>query len=187
MKAIIFDLYGVLALNGWQAFKAKHFTTREEVWDRVFELSKQVDSGQIPYEDLVRYTAEQTGETEAVVRHEMEHTLPNTKLLNYIATSLKGKYKLGILSNSGKDAVLNIFTSEQRELFDAVVFSHKVGFIKPQRDIYLAITDLLGVEPNECVLVDDQGPHASGGRDVGMHAILYANVLELKENLKDLL
>ena len=89
IKAVIFDLYGVLALNGWQAFKAKHFTDRVEVWDQIFEIGRKVDAGLADYDELIRFTAEEAEESEATVRYQLEHTSANDELLDYIRTDLK--------------------------------------------------------------------------------------------------
>jgi putative hydrolase of the HAD superfamily len=182
-KAIIFDLYGVLALNGWQAFKAKHFTEREDIWDAVYELGKRVDAGLSKYNELVRFTAEQTGETQATVRYQLEHTLANDELLDYIQKALGSQYKLGIISNGGNANVLGRFTPEQRRLFSTIVFSRDVGFIKPQRDIYHIAAAKLGVPVEDCLFIDDQKSHVAGARGAGMDALLYTSVTKLREGL----
>lgn len=187
IRAVVFDLYGVLALNGWQAFKAKHFTARQEIWNEVFELSKQVDVGLVGYDDLIAFTAEQTGESQATVRHQLEHTEANDELLAYIASALKPQYRLGILSNAGSDKVLNIFTPEQNRLFDVVLLSYHAGFVKPQADFFQLLTENLGIEPGECVLVDDQERHLAGARDAGMHTILYQDFEPFRGDLENLL
>lgn len=182
-RAIIFDLYGVLALNGWQAFKAKHFTEREVVWDQVFELGRKVDAGLADYDELISFTAQQTGETEATVRYQLEHTLPNELLLDYIATTLKPHYKLAILSNASNEAVLQIFTPQQRQLFDAVVFSHHVGVTKPHRDMYHVVAGKLDADVEDCLFIDDQERHVHGAHDAGMPGLVYTDVAALQQEL----
>ncbi|HSX15688.1 MAG TPA: HAD-IA family hydrolase [Candidatus Saccharimonadales bacterium] len=186
-KAIIFDLYGVLALNGWQAFKAKHFHDREHIWDAVYELGKRVDAGLADYVELVRFTARQTGETEETVRYQLEHTLANDELLAYIQTVLEPHYKLGIVSNGGNDKVLGRFTAAQRNLFQAVVFSRDVGFLKPQRDIYQIVADRLGVSLSDCIFVDDHKSHVDGAKREGLQVVRYTNLSRLKRELAALL
>jgi putative hydrolase of the HAD superfamily len=187
-KAIIFDLYGVLALNGWQAFKAKHFSDREHIWDAVYELGKKVDAGIADYKELVRFTARQTGESEATVRYQLEHTLANDELLEYIEHAALGShYKLAIVSNGGNLNVLHRFTPAQRRLFSAVVFSRDVGYLKPQRDIFQIVADKLGVSLEDCVFVDDQKSHVLGARSAGMEGVVYTSVTKLKRELTRLL
>lgn len=186
-KAIIFDLYGVLAINGWQAFKEFHFSDRPEVWTQVFELGKMVDAGLKDYDDLVQFTAEQTGQPASVVRHQLEHTVANEPLLEYIRTELKPHYKIGILSNAGSNIVERIFTPEQQAIFDAIVLSHHVGLTKPHAGMYQTIANRLSVEPADCLFIDDQERHVNGALDAGMQAFIYTDLAELRQKLSDLL
>ena len=188
VRAIIFDLYGVLAINGWQAFKAAHFAEREEVWDQVFQLGRQVDAGLTGYADLVRFTAEASGESEETVRYQLEHTVANVELLQFIRAELKGQYKLGILSNASDDSVIGrVFTEEQQKIFDVITLSHHVGMTKPDVHMYEVVASKLGVEPEDCVFVDDQERHAAGARAADMQAILYTDLVGFKRELEALL
>lgn len=187
IQAIIFDLYGVLALNGWQAFKVRHFTKQPSKWNELFELGRQVDAGKASYYDLVRFTAIASGESEAAVRHELEHTVANTKLLDYIQAALQPKYKLGILSNAPGNAALDIFIRQQRELFHAVVLSGFEGHTKPDKQMYTAVAAKLNVDLRECLFVDDQIRHCDGARAAGMEAVLFTDVPQLKVELDCLL
>ncbi len=187
-KAVIFDLYGVLALNGWQAFKAKHFREREGTWTEVFELGRRVDAGTADYTELIRFTAKKTGESEATVRYQLEHTLVNDELLHYITSELKPHYLLGILSNASKDEAVNqLLTSQQKTLFDAIILSHHYGLTKPQVEMYEAIARKLKVDVAECVFIDDQERHAAGARFAGMQALVYTDVPTLKKELAKIL
>jgi putative hydrolase of the HAD superfamily len=58
-------------------------------------------------------------------------------------------------------------------LFDAEVFSSRIGISKPDPRIYLACCEELGVEPAEAVFVGDgANDELEGARRVGMRAIL---------------
>jgi putative hydrolase of the HAD superfamily len=186
-KAIIFDLYGVLALNGWQAFKAKHFTDRVDIWDQIFQISRKVDTGLASYDELIKFTADQAGETEDTVRYQLEHTSANEPLLEYIRTDLKPAYRVGILSNASRAEVIGqIFTPEQEEMFDGIILSRHVGLLKPDTRMYDAIATKLDALPEECVFVDDQERHVEGARNAGMRGLVYADLPTLRKQLKEL-
>jgi putative hydrolase of the HAD superfamily len=55
--------------------------------------------------------------------------------------------------------------------FDVVVESSKLGVRKPEPAFYATACDLLGVEPAECVFLDDLGINLKPARDMGMHTI----------------
>jgi putative hydrolase of the HAD superfamily len=54
------------------------------------------------------------------------------------------------------------------ELFDAVVISGEVGIRKPEPEIYALAARRLGVEPGQCVFVDDLPPNVRGAEAAGM-------------------
>lgn len=174
-KAIIFDLYGVLGLNGWQEFKETHFSKRREVWEHLRSLGQRVDAGQASEAEFVRAVADASGESNATVRYQFEHTVPNIELLNYIAASLKGTYKLGVLSNASHDVLEGIFSQEQRALFNQAISSYHVGLTKPDPKMFLLMCERLGVHPKECVLVDDQQRHFDVAESLGFTSILYSS------------
>ncbi len=187
VRAIIFDLYGVLVLNGWPAFKARHFTEREHLWHELHLLGRKVDAGLADYAEMVRFAAEQTGESEVAVRHELEHSVVDGELLEYIRIKLKPTYKLGILSNAGTNITERLFTAEQAELFDAQVLSHGVGLTKPQPEMYQLIANRLDCDPDECLFVDDHERHVTGAESAGMRTLLYTDFEQFQAALPKLL
>lgn len=55
--------------------------------------------------------------------------------------------------------------------FDHVVESSKVGIRKPDPAIYQMACDALGVEPSQCIYLDDLGINCKPASTLGMHAI----------------
>jgi putative hydrolase of the HAD superfamily len=55
--------------------------------------------------------------------------------------------------------------------FDHVIESSKVALRKPDPRIYLMMCDLLGVEPAQCIYLDDLGINCKPAAALGMHAI----------------
>ncbi len=73
------------------------------------------------------------------------------------------------------------------ELFDAVVISAEVGVHKPQPEIYRLGAERAGVEPHECVFVDDLRENCEGAEAVGMTAVLHRGAQGTLARLKELL
>ena len=57
------------------------------------------------------------------------------------------------------------------ELFDQVIESSVVGVRKPERRFYEIACERLGVEPAECVFLDDLGINLKPARAMGMTTI----------------
>lgn len=59
------------------------------------------------------------------------------------------------------------------EMFDGVVISGEVGFHKPQPEIYRLGAESVGLDPGECVFVDDLRENCEGAEAMGMTAVLH--------------
>ncbi len=62
------------------------------------------------------------------------------------------------------------------EMFEVVVISGEVGMRKPEARIFTHTVELLGLEPGQCVMVDDLPSNVAGAEAVGMHAVLHREV-----------
>lgn len=111
----------------------------------------------------------------------------NTALLNFIET-LRENYKTAILSNVPSGSLSKRFNDEEfAKYFDIVTASGDIGYIKPDPEAYRITARRLGVEPAECVFIDDRENQVGGAAKVGMRAILYQNLDQLKKELNELL
>lgn len=187
IKAIIFDCFGVLAEDGWSPFKRQYLSEHPELLLAISKLGQEVDSGERSYDDMIIETARLVGVSESEVRTAVERRVPNEELFVYITEELKPAYKIGMLSNASYNVLDLLFTPEQTATFDATALSYELGLVKPDRRMYGAIAERLGVELHECLLVDDKAGHADGARDAGMQALVYESVPQLKADLAALL
>ena len=114
--------------------------------------------------------------------------VPNKELLAYIA-ELKKTYKVGLLSNiSSRDRLsIRFQDGELQSHFDTIVASGDEGYVKPQPEIYEIAATRLGVEPSECVMIDDIAEFCEGARAVGMQAIQFLNTQQCITDLNTLI
>jgi putative hydrolase of the HAD superfamily len=91
----------------------------------------------------------------------------------------------GLLSNSWgvDDYPRHLFPS----LFDAVVISAEVGMRKPEERIFLHAAGLLGLEPAECVFIDDLKVNVTAAEAAGMTAVLHADPAVTLARLSEIL
>ena len=187
VRAIIFDLYGVLGLNGWQDFKQLHFHGRWDLWEPLRVLGQKVDAGEASDAEFAAAIAAATGETTATVRYQFEHTQANVELLEFIKNNLSETFKIGLLSNASSDVLPGIFTPEQQGLFDATVMSVFVGLAKPDPTMFTLMCQKLGVDPTECLMVDDQQRHLDIAAAMGMQTVLYGSLEQTKHDVLEAL
>jgi putative hydrolase of the HAD superfamily len=89
--------------------------------------------------------------------------------------------KTGCITNNlptnamGSAGGRSIYVAEVMALFDHVIESAKIGLRKPDPRIYRLMTDKLGVDPKDCVYLDDLGVNLKPAREMGMTTIKVAS------------
>lgn len=107
------------------------------------------------------------------------------QLLGYI-DQLRQKYKISMVSNLTAETYERLIVPI-KEHFDDVVISSLVGVAKPDPEIYTLAAKRLGVEPNECVFIDDHDYRVEGALAAGMQGIVYESFDQMKTDLIKLL
>ena len=101
--------------------------------------------------------------------------------------SLKGKYRLGLLSNTNEWHYEHYIKKvEIFPLFDSVTLSFDVKEMKPSEGIYRDALAKLRAVPEESVYIDDIEAYAEGARRVGMKGVRYVSHESLLESLRAL-
>jgi epoxide hydrolase-like predicted phosphatase len=87
---------------------------------------------------------------------------------------LRPPYKVSVLSNAD-GSLRGRLEDEMRihHLFDDIVCSAQVGMAKPEPEIFRLAAGRLGLDPAECVFVDDWDQNIEAAKTVGMTAIRY--------------
>lgn len=184
IKAIVFDVFGVLAEDGWSPFKRQYISHDPELVKKVAALGKEVDEGKRNFDEMIHETAHLTGVGEAEVRAAVEHKVPNEELFTCIAQELKPRYKIGLLSNASYNVLDLLFTPDQVELLDATALSYEVGLVKPDKAMYEVIAQRLNVELSELLMVDDQVRHCEGALEAGMQALQYHDMGQFRRDIR---
>jgi len=186
IKAIIFDLFGVLANEGTVSFSRAFYPKDEIKLGQTQKLQDRLNLGQMNIDEYKDQLASLGGTDRKTVDSYIDYHQPNLPLLEYIKTALKPKYKVGILSNSGDDWTKEIL-GEHLSIFDTVVLSYRVGLIKPDARIYELAVQRLGVQLPEAVFTDDKARYCEGAMNAGMLAIEYENYEQFKDELEKIL
>ena len=102
---------------------------------------------------------------------------------------IKARFKTGCITNNlPNNAIRNadgrsVYVAEVMALFDHVIESAKIGLRKPDPRIYRMMIDALGVDPANCVYLDDLGVNLKPAREMGMTTI---KVLSGEQAIADL-
>ena len=92
--------------------------------------------------------------------------------------------RTGLLSNSwGGSYPRHLFP----ELFDGVVISGEVGMRKPEERIFRLAAKVIGLEPAECVFIDDIEENIRAGEAVGMLGVHHRSTAQTRARVGELL
>jgi putative hydrolase of the HAD superfamily len=72
-------------------------------------------------------------------------------------------------------------------LFDGVVISGEVGMRKPERRIFLLAAESVGLEPGECVFIDDVEENVTAATAAGLTGVLHRGAAGTAARLTELL
>ncbi|MDH4271136.1 MAG: HAD family phosphatase, partial [Candidatus Aminicenantes bacterium] len=104
----------------------------------------------------------------------------NIPVLQLVRRLKAAGYRLVLLSNT--DVVRYAFIQRrfpETQIFDAYVLSYEVGLMKPELAIYFEAGRRAGVEPQECVFIDDLADNVEAARGAGMHGLHYTPETDL--------
>lgn len=195
LKALVVDFGGVLTTNIWDAFG--EFCEREgldqgAVKDlfrsdpEAIKLLRGLETGELDEAAFEPRFAELLGLTESdgLIERLFGGLGPDERMIGAVKAARAARKKTGLISNSWG---LGIYERAPVDLFDATVISGDVGLHKPQPEIYKLACERLGVEPSDCVFVDDLRENVEGAGAVGMIGLLHRDSAATVARLEELL
>ena len=72
------------------------------------------------------------------------------------------------------------------EIVDGAVFSFEVQATKPEPEIYKALLEKYGLDPTECVFIDDNRKNIIAANQLGMATIHFHTKAQAEEELQSL-
>ena len=203
-KIILFDWGGIVenhidSENGWfvtteklikRLSNGKH--DKLDVWSRFevdgrqvhictvnkdYELDKWIESVSRLYDFNV--TKE---EFLKAYEEEYDNVVYYKDVVNYIH-SLKNRCRIGVLSNLIILDKKRLDKQVDLSKFDKVFLSFELGLIKPNKDIYEKVTELLGIDGKDILFFDDRLDNVEGARSCGWQA--YQASGERLEDIKE--
>lgn len=110
--------------------------------------------------------------------------LPDDRMFGAVASIRRHGIRVGLLSNSWGMSVYP--RGLLADAFDGVVISGEVGMRKPEPRIYYHAAEVIGVQPAECVFVDDTQTHLVAASEAGMTVIHHHDATQTLRELERL-
>ena len=187
MKAVIFDMDGVIIDSEPIHFGVDMQTMREfGVNISKDELNKYVGTtNEYMLNDLInKYKIQKS--IKEILEYKMELTIRRIKetKINAISgipellISLKhNNIKTAIGSSSPKELIITVIEKFQLgKYFDCIVSGDEVKEGKPKPDIYLEVSKRIGVNPEECIVIEDSRNGVLAAKNAGMKCFGFRNV-----------
>jgi epoxide hydrolase-like predicted phosphatase len=195
-SGLLVDFGGVLTSSVWDSFAVfcREKGLAEDSMRRLFRENpaalvdlRELETGRIEEHEFERRFAERLGLEDAtdLIDSMFRGMKPSEPMVAAVRAARDSGIRTGLVSNSWSTSHYD--RALLAELFDAVVISAEVGLHKPQPEIYLLASKRLGVEPEQCVFIDDLRENCAGAEAVGMSAILHRDAAASVARLEKLL
>jgi epoxide hydrolase-like predicted phosphatase len=197
IRAVVFDIGGVLEitpdLGVDRLWETRLGLSAGEILVRMRDVWRGGSIGTITLDDVHETLRDRLGLDDQTLAQYMADVwreylgTVNTELIEY-GRRLRPRYRTGIVSNSfvgAREREQAAYGFE--DLVEEIVYSHEVGFSKPDPRIYALICTRLNVPPEEMVFVDDSDVCVAGARDVGIHAVRYQSNAQAIAEIEKLL
>jgi FMN phosphatase YigB (HAD superfamily) len=198
IEVIFFDLGNViLPFNNFQiAEKLSRFSQKREfqdpkqIFSYLFDLEKGVindfDMGRVSPSEFFQSIKKYLGLSIA-----FEKFIPiwtdifiEDREVSEIIRSLKGKWRLGLLSNTDPLHFHYIVsTFPVLSALEKWILSYEVGFKKPDARIFQRAMEWASVEPEKILFIDDTKGHVEAAISLGMQGIHFISATKLREEL----
>jgi HAD superfamily hydrolase (TIGR01549 family) len=182
IKAIIFDFHDTVIENGLMPIVKRVKILSPDIWQPCWR-------GEISETQFWQKWAQELGKStkwrEKARQEYYFRSIPVRGILPLVKKLRQG-YSLGLLGNCPKaffkDAIKRF---ELKKYFEEMLCSGETELMKPDPEIYLLICRKLGVEPKECLYIDDDKIKLQGAKNLGMKGILFKKTPQLAVKLKN--
>ena len=175
MKAIIFDMYGVILKDpegSLMPFVQRHFPGMET--DDVYRHWRKANVGELSSRDFFTNVGFR-GDLHRIEREYLDTVEINSSFYR-AAETLGRHYRLALLSNDISE--WSNYLREKFDLnkyFDQVVISGDVKLKKPDLPIFSLMLEKLALPASECIYIDDRENNLAAAQFLGMRALLFNN------------
>jgi len=193
VKVLFWDNGGVILTNGWDRGSRRNavetfnldwadFEDRHELMLNAFEC------GQASLDEYLRRTVfyrERAFTPDDFKKFMFSQSQPFPESLDFLGKlAATGRYFSAALNNESLEINdYRIRTFQLRDYFKVFFSSCYLGVRKPDRGIYSLALKISQSAPDECAMIDDRGLNLECAKEMGMHAIQFQNVEQLREDL----
>jgi epoxide hydrolase-like predicted phosphatase len=183
MQVVVFDFFGVICSEIAPFVLPKYMSPEAAVLYKSTMVHK-ADLGQIGLDEVLEHLSGVTGVSAAQLKAEFWSYVKIDAEMVALIESLRKNYRTALLSNAIKPFLREVLAKHDLErLFDVILVSAEEGIAKPDPAFFQQMIDKLGVPAKECLFIDDNIVNVETAKLVGMQAVLFAGVEDLRTKL----
>ncbi len=164
--------------NAWARLERSELSPLD--FDEVFARESEALGHRVPGADILSLLH---GE----IRPEMVRAIDTVKSHGYLTACLTNNVLSTPDDRSAPDAAKRKEIAAILERFDALIESSKVGVRKPEPRFYEIACETVGVEPSQCVFLDDLGINLKPAAAMGMKTIKVTSAVQALGELSRIL
>lgn len=113
---------------------------------------------------------------------------PNPGMIDLIREVRRDGIRTSLLTNNVKEWEVKWRSMMPiDELFETVVDSAFVGCRKPDPRIYNLTLERVGLDPEECIFIDDMKINIDAANELGLHGVHFRETAQVRAEVHDLL
>ncbi len=191
LRLIVFDMGGVFIRFEWevvcQGFAQAAGVSSESFRETLRRVNNPYyEKGQITTTELVSRLNQAMGLnlTEEDFARLWNASLEEDLQMAELLQELRQRFPLYLLSNINDYHYRYIEDNfNVSRHFQELILSHEVGYVKPEPEIYHEVLKRSGLEAQHCLFIDDLEPNVQGAKEVGLHAIHFKGIDNLRSQL----
>ncbi|HTL39644.1 MAG TPA: HAD-IA family hydrolase [Methylomirabilota bacterium] len=190
IKAIIFDLGGVVVHGGYLGF-IKHYCA--ECFTplgkkKILELEREVNLAKISEKEFFLEIDKifHVDMKPQKMHNQIVAGMKTNKSLIHLIPKLK-KAKIALFSNALGHIAAEVLKKRHlngKKFFDRIFLSTTLHEAKPDKKAYLDVLTKMKVKPAEALMVDDRLENILPARKIGMKGIVFKNTAQFARELK---
>ncbi len=193
-RAVIWDMDGVIAdtapfhLKTWQeTFRKRGVKFTEEDFRHIFgqrsdAIVRNTLGGVISQDEVDAIVKKKNRDFRNAARHNIKSLPGAIKLIELL---IKHGFKIALASSAPIENI-QLLTEALgiNNLFHSIISGRDVSQSKPSPQLFLLAAQRLGVEPKNCVVIEDAIAGVTAAKKAGMHCIAVTNTSP-RESLKE--